>query len=589
MNSQRTAASSNLRSPSGSLGSIRSYTSTPHVRVNARRSKRNVDFSGVRNRGHHALRRRSGSVGAPASIAGDNTTYDRETFSYSSPRKDPQHNRATATQSMADVDESNLDGFIWTEELQMLNTRIARDCDEAFRSSLLAPEPSEARIPDREASRFTLSLGTASTGVSSSQLNSSLASSHRYDSRPLPPVPSQTTVSPLSIRKDNIQVGPPRQSNKLTALDPGSSIYLPERRTVSDPLYNRSLKETNKLPSIFEGSPEESGRNDASKLSVPLGPTDTPTRVKNKGLEFLARAENTIRVVNSPSAAEGNAVAMPEPLNVRKVSRNIGALRPVLENSRRHASDTGPQTNSILDGYGNDANIQPKKRTVSWFKRTSKEILGGSDVTTAADSSVHGFFAMANSDVANTARSVSRSTQDSSEIRAHKKKSFSLSFWKSNKPEGKMSLAGKGHCNKQRETMKILTCVSSKLVSDPDDVSTYDVEKRKKKDHVQRTSGIIGGAGRSVWSDSDAGTRQIEVQQNWLARLFRVKPAKRYLCFNMVKRRARQEVAILLRDWRKYGIKDIEVDKERNIIFARVAATNRKFRFLDELKNRELY
>lgn len=90
----------------------------------------------------------------------------------------------------------------------------------------------------------------------------------------------------------------------------------------------------------------------------------------------------------------------------------------------------------------------------------------------------------------------------------------------------------------------------------------------------------MAGAGPSVWSDSDSGIRKIEVEQNWLARLFRVKPAMRHLCFNILKRRARQEVAILLREWRQYGIKDVEVDKERNIIFARVGGKNCKFRGL---------
>ncbi|KXJ94003.1 kinase-like domain-containing protein [Microdochium bolleyi] len=72
----------------------------------------------------------------------------------------------------------------------------------------------------------------------------------------------------------------------------------------------------------------------------------------------------------------------------------------------------------------------------------------------------------------------------------------------------------------------------------------------------------------------DASARHIAPQQSWLARLFRVKPATRYLCFCITRRRARQEIAMLLRDWRKYGIRDVVVDKERNIVFARVGAKN---------------
>lgn len=74
--------------------------------------------------------------------------------------------------------------------------------------------------------------------------------------------------------------------------------------------------------------------------------------------------------------------------------------------------------------------------------------------------------------------------------------------------------------------------------------------------------------------ENSAGARKIEPQQNWLARLFHVKPATRYLCLQISSRRARQEVTILLREWRKWGIRDVEVDKERNILFARVGKKN---------------
>lgn len=111
------------------------------------------------------------------------------------------------------------------------------------------------------------------------------------------------------------------------------------------------------------------------------------------------------------------------------------------------------------------------------------------------------------------------------------------------------------------------------LDSDPDDTRTRNDNKSTKK-RTSKGSRTNSGIAQSTWSDSSGGIRKIDVQQNWLARLFRVKPAMDHLCFNMPKRRARQEVAILLREWRKYGIKDVEVDKQRNIIFARVGVDN---------------
>jgi len=74
----------------------------------------------------------------------------------------------------------------------------------------------------------------------------------------------------------------------------------------------------------------------------------------------------------------------------------------------------------------------------------------------------------------------------------------------------------------------------------------------------------------------DPRARQIEPQQNWLAKLFHVKPASKFICFSVSKRRARREIATVLRDWRRYGIKDVQVDKERNIVFGKVGATNRE-------------
>lgn len=86
-------------------------------------------------------------------------------------------------------------------------------------------------------------------------------------------------------------------------------------------------------------------------------------------------------------------------------------------------------------------------------------------------------------------------------------------------------------------------------------------------------------AHKKQWRESNAtdGSRNIEVKQNWLARLFKVKPATCYLCMSISRRRARQEVTILLREWRRYGIRGIQVDKQRNIIFARVGAKNCEF------------
>lgn len=98
-----------------------------------------------------------------------------------------------------------------------------------------------------------------------------------------------------------------------------------------------------------------------------------------------------------------------------------------------------------------------------------------------------------------------------------------------------------------------------------------DDDTPEGQDMLKATSNRRSASNRDSSSSSN---RNIDVKQNWLARLFRVKPATSYICMTISRKRARQEVAILLREWRKYGIRGIQVDKQRNIVFARVRAEN---------------
>ncbi len=62
--------------------------------------------------------------------------------------------------------------------------------------------------------------------------------------------------------------------------------------------------------------------------------------------------------------------------------------------------------------------------------------------------------------------------------------------------------------------------------------------------------------------------------QNWLARFLRIRPAVDVMCFHVSKVKARKEVANVFREWRKYGMRDIVVDKAAGRIWARVDVKN---------------
>ena len=61
---------------------------------------------------------------------------------------------------------------------------------------------------------------------------------------------------------------------------------------------------------------------------------------------------------------------------------------------------------------------------------------------------------------------------------------------------------------------------------------------------------------------------------NWLARILGIKPATHVLCFHLSKFHARREIAAVFREWRRFGMRDVVVDKALCVIRARVDAVN---------------
>ena len=96
--------------------------------------------------------------------------------------------------------------------------------------------------------------------------------------------------------------------------------------------------------------------------------------------------------------------------------------------------------------------------------------------------------------------------------------------------------------------------------------STTSVAARHTKNHK---------GSRASNEPLQSTTRSIQPQhQNWLLRFLHIKPATKVLCFQVSKARARKEIISLLREWRKYGMRDVVVDKVASRVWARVAEKN---------------
>ncbi|KAL8963391.1 MAG: hypothetical protein Q9193_000344 [Seirophora villosa] len=72
-----------------------------------------------------------------------------------------------------------------------------------------------------------------------------------------------------------------------------------------------------------------------------------------------------------------------------------------------------------------------------------------------------------------------------------------------------------------------------------------------------------------------AAPREIQPQhQNWLMKFLRIKPAVTVLPFQVSRVRARKEIVHVLREWKRYGMRDIVVDKAAGRVWCRVGVKN---------------
>lgn len=99
---------------------------------------------------------------------------------------------------------------------------------------------------------------------------------------------------------------------------------------------------------------------------------------------------------------------------------------------------------------------------------------------------------------------------------------------------------------------------------------------RQHRNHIGEQSKRVRSPTRTLRMPRDIQPQH----QNWLARFLRINPAVTSFCFQTSRVRARKEITAMLREWRKYGMKDVVVDKAAGRIWARVAVKNCKNRMI---------
>ncbi|OHE96593.1 hypothetical protein CORC01_08050 [Colletotrichum orchidophilum] len=549
VNSQRTAKSGRFQSPRSSMNSLPSSRQGTSYSRPASRHKRGIDFSHIRKKSAdaHADKRHRDVPG----VVGETAYQERPQSPTNPPKHIPMMERPRPKLKIVKPRDP---AVMVNEELRNFSNSIAKDCDEAFNSFLSADETTELVLDDKGG------IKRESTGLSLGQVTPSPETLtnpyHPWDTRPLPPLPAPKLTpssSPETERpiKHHEQPKDAQHSGRVGKfVDQVNRLGFPtllpkqDRRSISAPTHGQSNKTTGRLPAINEnGRDSESSSHwrDTDRNRIVSAPPKTPGGYAEKdGLDYLIQAGDTIRVVNSPSATS----PIPKPLNVRKKTAERPAYEDQVEERYVYMHGASGMDEPSTPSAATHGSGTTKQKKSSWFKRYSKD-------STSREGSI-------NTEATQETQAHSMTTQSTapsrSETKFHeppppvatRKKGFGLLFWKSgkDKAEGKMAIVG----------------------TEYDDSPSPD--NRRATGHETNRKSV------KSWNDSEKGARTIAVHQNWLARLFGVKPATSYVCLAMSRKRARQEMVILLKDWRRYGMRDIQVEKERNIVFARVGAQN---------------
>ncbi|KAL2429846.1 Serine/threonine-protein kinase HSL1 [Exophiala dermatitidis] len=474
----------------------------------------------------------------------------------------PHDYRPRKSSSEIDVKKPRVASYYWKDETRKVSAELGKICEEAFnRSSVSTESEVSPHAP----------LDSSLTSVSAH--NARLSGNIR--DRPLPATP---VLQELIERRQKIietwgDADPTVLADMLAAVDKRIDSELEkqrsyEKRAASDPTHNsvngryyRAVSPSNTMDDLRRNR-EESSRaaSDPVKYKTPR-----------------ARQENTIRLVTPDPTSP---LARIEPLKVRKnKAMPINSLRggPTELQQERGGYDPRLFVKAGLDTI-EEIPASPKKaaaRKWSWLgKRTSgaqdppettPSLENVSDTTDPQGSQVVQPSESGASSTLEGARGCDTESVDVELNMEKKRKWFQKMF-------GKTSRAKEAQLARPLEH-RIVRDLSSEIGYDdadheeePDNCS--EIQVGPPKTYPPATSVDAAAAAAAVGP--------IEISQNWFAKFFHIKPATRVICVQITKGRARRELVKLLKEWRKYGLKDI-VNERRggaDVIRGRVDASN---------------
>ncbi|KIW20557.1 hypothetical protein PV08_01132 [Exophiala spinifera] len=556
---QKKRASYSTATSKSSLSSIRRRPGIRH----STSYKRQISFP-------HRRQTPSGRINGNCRVMYDSGSSDRpQTRSTSNPRTESQSTPSLATPSQAyqtrksssemDMKKSRAASYYWKDETRKVSAELGKICEEAFNRSSVSTTMSEAS-PHAQFESSATSMSVHQQRIPESIRN-----------RPLPATPILQEL--IEYRHKIIETWGDGDravlKDILATLDKRIDAEVDkqlklDKRAASDPTRGLLTPKRQKVSSI---TPEEDGTRDRGQPRAASDPLKYQTPRE--------RPDKTIRLVTPDQTSP---LARLEPLRVRKnKAMPINSLRGGPAHIARAQRDRVGYDKRLYERTGLDtieenpgSPRKPASRKWSWLGRRGS---GGHDLLEAmqATGETKHSIDTQSSQVVQPSESTNSSTltrgkdsdPDSGDIDLNverKRRWFQKMFGKT---KAKDSLTNTGGEHR----------VAREPTNDPE------------ANHATSGEAADGNApdrrcfppATSVDTGSPAvALGPIEISQNWFAKFFHIKPASRVICLQIGKDKARKELVKILKEWRKYGIKDVVSERRTggDVVRGRVDMAN---------------
>jgi serine/threonine-protein kinase HSL1, negative regulator of Swe1 kinase len=598
-----TRATQQKRHSSGTGQSRSSLASSRRSDAGVRKStsyKRQVSFQHIRQRSSgHSSRAKDpvrivSSETESCKDAGAKTGLSESQSTPSLPTP-PRIHRPRKPASDLDIKKSRAVSHYWKDEARKVSSELGKICEEAFnRSSLSSSNPSQARVGESPA-----------TSVSTQGDNVAISLGSQLRNRPLPQPPAESlgsyTLRELAetrkrliehCRSEGLDTVPPYLSDVIGHLDrllqPGAKSEGVEKRSASDP-NPASAKNSSHLAAITEENYLLPG---AQEIQSSRSASDPMKSTKQVSFQDPSK---TIRLV-SPESSSFAQMQPIQPLNIRKKSLTpINSIRAASTDSLRSTMDrTGydPRLYGGLDTIEEDPKSPKNKnppgspggsRKWSWFKRQSDTIDDTPPTPPLKNSppkpeQVAGLEASAS----HTSSTVSKANTNSTNVTGEvvevvptvetKRKWFTKMFGRSNKSSVPATA--------EHEIIRDVASETDSSTNSTENLLADHRGPKPKKDATSKgrkpDSNEAGAVNANTVTPGAA--RTVHINQNWFAKFFHIKPATRTICLCVSKAKVRREIVKILKEWRKYGLRDVVYERSDggDLISGRVDSMNCK-------------